>query len=148
MISEGDPDPGEERELELVLQTAGGATVPDSAAGADGFSGLSPLVWIGFGVGGAGLVVGAITGFITLDTTSLLAEECRAQVCPTEYSADVDKAVVLSHVSTISFAVGIAGIGVGVVGLLMSSSDEGTSGDTAAVQPMIGPGFLGLRGGF
>lgn len=138
---------GEERELEIVLAAEGDEAADGGEAPPDS-SGLSPWVWVGFGVGGAGLIAGTITGALALQTTSVLSEECPNQVCSSDLEADVDKGVILSHVSTIGFAVGVAGVGVGVVALLLSSSDDDETAATLGVEPLVGPGLVGARGWF
>lgn len=117
--------------------------VSDEAQG----GGVSPLVWIGFGIGGAGLIVGAITGGITLAETSELKEQCPGNVCTEEQRPDFDRALILSRVSTVALAVGGAGALVGIVGLFLPTSDEPDQKRAGAhVTPLVGPGWLALRG--
>jgi hypothetical protein len=134
------------------------APPPTSPPPADSGSGLSPLVWVGFGVGAAGMVVGGITGAMSLSESSSLEDECGGTSCPPDRQDDIDSALTVSHVSTIGFAVGGAGIVVGVVGLLISGSgDDRAAGKHRGshrrrigveLEPMLGVGSAGLRGRF
>ncbi len=127
-----------------------GATDPaapspdDSAAPADA-SGISPWVYVGFAVAGVGAVVGGITGGISLSQASDLKDQCPNDGCTQDKSEDIDSMMALGHVSTASFIIGGVGAGVAVVALLVGGSDESESG---SMQPMVGPGYLGMRGSF
>lgn len=60
--------------------------------------GPSPVPWIITGVGGAALIVGAITGVLALDATSTLEENCPNDVCNLDYEDyedDLDSAETL-----------------------------------------------------
>jgi hypothetical protein len=113
--------------------------------------GLSPLVWIGFGAGGAGLLVGVITGAMSSSKTSELDEACGGdKTCPPSAEDIHASAQTLSHVSTIGFVVGVAGAGVGIVGLLLSGGGDsgGDETEAAAFRPIVAPGYLGVGGTF
>jgi hypothetical protein len=127
---------------EVVIDMA--ATQP-SAEDDDGMS-LPLLSWVGFGVGAAGLIVGSVTGGITLSRVSKLDDQCPDRNCPAAVQDDLDKAELISHVSTVGFVVAGAGVTLGVVGLLFGGASE--SDQAAAVEPWIGPGSAGLRGRF
>jgi hypothetical protein len=117
---------------------------PPSRAG-----GHSMLPWIAFGVGGAGLVVGGITGALALSKHSDLAGKCSASACgPAEYS-DVDSYNTLGLVSTVGFIVAGVGAAAGVTLLLLQpkSSSAGTA-TGLQVTPVVGPGSLGAVGSF
>jgi hypothetical protein len=128
------------------------AVSPDEAP-ADGAEdeGLSPLVWVGFGVGGAGLIVGTVTGILTLSKASDVGDMCNDDKsrCTPEAEAEADSATTTAHISTIGFALAGAGIAVGVVGLLLSGSSDGADdAATATLQPLVGPGYVGVKGSF
>jgi hypothetical protein len=111
----------------------------------------SPLPWIAFGVGGAGLAVGAVTGVMALNIRSDLAEACPTNPCkpssPEEEQRlkdDRSQYHTLGTISGIGFGVGLAGAATGVVLLLTAPASESPS--AASVTPVIGPGYVGIRG--
>ena len=105
---------------------------------------VSPLVWAGVAVAGAGVIVGAITGGISLSTASDVKKQCEGTRCPVTAEEDGDRALALAHVSTVSFCVAGAGAILAGVGLVLTfTSDDGA--DTALD---LRPGFIGIRGHF
>ncbi len=102
--------------------------------------------WVGFGVGAAGFIVGGVTGGVTLGRVSDLDEQCPNRSCPATVQEDLDEAEVISHVSTVGFAVGGLGVAVGVVGLILG--DSSTDPQQVGLEPWVGPGSAGLRGRF
>lgn len=125
---------------------------PPGSDDADG-GGISPLVWIGFGIGGAGLAVGAITGALSLAKTSELeSEHCVNNACPPAVEGDIEDAELLANISNVGFAVGAVGVVLGIVGIALSGSEdaESSSGHStaAALEPAIGPGWVGVTGRF
>ena len=110
-------------------------------------SATSPLAYVGFGVGAAGLVVGAISGVLAIDAASAAREGCDADnICPTENEEDADRATTFAHVSTIGFVAAGAGAAVGLVALFVLGDD--VDDDDVAVRVLIGPGSVGLGGAF
>jgi hypothetical protein len=86
------------------------------------------LIFGGFGAGAVGLGVGAITGFMTLNRASDIKQSCENNVCGPEAKSDLDSANTLGAISTIAVAVGIAGIGAGILGLAMPTSNAQKTG--------------------
>jgi hypothetical protein len=75
------------------------------------------LAFVAFGVGGAGLVVGAITGLMAAGKASDLKTACNAdKACPSTEQDNVDSYKTMGTLSTIGFVV--AGVG-GVTGLVL-----------------------------
>lgn len=121
---------------------------------------LSPLVVVGFGVGAAGLIAGAVTGGLSLSKTSAIKSQCKNGICPMITADAISSANTLANVSNVSFAVGAAGVAVGVVGIFLSSSSSsspasGSSGTKSSaasggvrVMPVIGPGSVAVIGVF
>jgi hypothetical protein len=107
-------------------------------------SGVSPLVYVGFSIGGVGLLVGAITGIVTLAQTSAIKDECNEDVCPASEGENIDDAELVANISNVSFAVAGVGAVLGVVGLFVGGDDS----ESARIQPILGPGFVGVRGAF
>lgn len=88
--------------------------------GADTGSGKSSnktLALVAFGVGGAGLLVGAITGVVALGKAGDLKDNCNAdKVCPPTQQDSVDSYNTMGTISTIGFVV--AGVG-GIAGAIL-----------------------------
>lgn len=112
----------------------------------------SPLVWSGFGVGAAGLIAGTVTGILSLNETSEIKKQCDGIRCPSSYRSKIDDANTLANVSNISFAIGGAGVVVGIVGILISGSPSpqsaGHGGKGPWIRPLIGLGSAGVAGTF
>jgi hypothetical protein len=112
--------------------------------------GLSPLVYIGFGVGGAGLIVGTVTGLLSMSATSSAKEHCIDNLCQPAAQDDIDSAKLFANVANIGFGAAIVGTGLGIVGLVTSGggSEPGPSTTALRVEPVLGPRFVGARGRF
>lgn len=147
----------EERSVTVSLEplpTVPGENPPPEAPPAVEEGSISPVAWIGFGIGAAGLIAGGITGGLALSASNDLESRCTAPVdggCdragvddPAGYQSDLDRATILAHVSTASFAVGGAGVVLGLVGLL-ALGDEGPE---SRAQLRLGPGSFTLSGSF
>jgi hypothetical protein len=106
--------------------------------------------YVALGIGGAGLVVGGITGALAFGKAS----DCPNKVCKTQ--SDLDSAKSMATVSTIGFSVGIVGVAVGTVLLLTGGhSSEAPPAQAAAhrsrklaVSPWFGLSSAGLMGSF
>jgi hypothetical protein len=114
------------------------------------------MVYGGFGLAGAGVVLGTITGIVSLSTTSGIKNSgnCVGDTCgPPEYGA-ISSANAMATISTVSFVAAGIGAVAGVVGLLMQSPatpanpDVQTASATLKVEPWLGIGSAGLRGRF
>ena len=137
-------------------------------ATANGTSGAAPdmgppkksiLPWVAFGVGGAGLLVGLITGSIALGDHATLAKDCMGGSCPPADNNDLSSYHAVSTISTVGFVV--AGVG-GAAGLILlltqpkaasSSTAQAPAQDktrTAALRlyPVLGLGSAGVSGTF
>ncbi|MBW2455604.1 MAG: hypothetical protein JRI68_13885 [Deltaproteobacteria bacterium] len=138
---------GEQQTLRLELEPAPAGEGADEAAA----GGISPLVWIGFGVGAAGILVGGITGGMAAGKSSELDQDCPNKVCPPDRESDIDTMKTLAHSSTVGFVVGGLGVGLGVMALLVLSGegeDETDEEPSASVELAAGPGSLSLTGRF
>jgi hypothetical protein len=114
--------------------------------------------YVALGVGGAGLLVGGITGFLALGKKSDL-KGCVDSACPSSQKDTLDSARSMATVSTVGFAVGFVGVGVGVV-LLLTGNHSSNAGLAApklaqskprpavAVHPWFGGTSAGLNGTF
>ncbi len=140
----GVPSSSEPKPTEPIVPPSTPADEPDES---EPSAGLSPLVYVGFGVGGAALLVGAITGGISLSNASTLQDECGGDVCPTDRQEDIDSMITLANVSNVSFALAGVGAAVGLIALLVFDSDE-SKAQEATVKPQVGVGFMGFSGRF
>jgi hypothetical protein len=144
---------GDRRRIELALRPEGDARAAADGGG-DRARGMSPLAYAGFGVGAAGLVVGGVTGWLTISKSRELEEACGGTVCPTGYERDLDSARRMSQVSNVSFAVGAVGLTVGVLALFTGDADaerssrSGPPATAIRLAPAVGPGQWGVVGSF
>jgi hypothetical protein len=121
---------GEKKQVQLVLSTGGEATPaggggettpPKEPSGPDNrVHGPTTLTYISGGAGAAGIIVGAITGILSLSSTSKLKGECTNKVCSTSSAqSDYSSANSMATISDIGFIVGIVGAGVAVATLIV-----------------------------
>ncbi len=110
---------------------------------------LWPMVYVGYGIAGAGLLVGAITGALSLRDAQTVKDACdgSGDTCPN--GVPIDRSRTLAHTSTASFVVAGVAAGIGTVGLVLSlsaedgGSEEGDEGVEALLE--VGPSYAGLR---
>lgn len=120
------PDKGGVVAVELTLEPAPAVDAPAAppAAGDRSTSsagGLPPYApYVAFGVGGAGLAVGAIFGALGLSKMSDLRDRCPNDRCTPAEQADIDSTKTLGTVSTIGFVAGGVGVAAGVVLLVLA----------------------------
>jgi hypothetical protein len=103
-------------------------------------------VLIAFGVGGAGLVVGSVTGVMALNLHSDLSAKCPG-TCPHDLQSDVSRYHTLGTVSGIGFGMGVAGAATGLV-LLFTGAAADRAAQRAAFWPVVGPREIGMAGRF
>jgi tetratricopeptide (TPR) repeat protein len=116
------------------------ATATNASAG----RGLSTLVYAGFGTAAVGLVVGSVTGVLALSKASTAKQGCANGECADQASLDAAQASrSMGTISTIGFAVGVVGAGVGIAGLVWGKPSAG-----ASVAVSLGPTGGTLRGTF
>ncbi len=148
---------GETKEIKLVLvkdpsfvalpppprTTPAARETREPPAVADTKKGSSrTLALAAFGVGGAGLVVGGVTGVIAMGKASDLNGRCPGGACPSSEDAAVSSYKTMGTISTVGFVVGGVGVAAGAVLLLTSPKS------TAHVSPYVGFGTLGATGTF
>jgi tetratricopeptide (TPR) repeat protein len=106
--------------------------------------GLSPIVYAGFGTAAVGLVGGSVTGVLALSKASTAKQGCANGECADQASLDAAQASrSMGTLSTIGFAVGVVGAGVGIAGLVWGKPSAGTS-----VAVSLNPSGAALRGTF
>jgi tetratricopeptide (TPR) repeat protein len=112
------------------------------APAADGNSGMWIGGWVAIGIGGVGLVMGAVTGGMVLADESDLESRCPNRECPPDVHDDAESFDTKRTLSTVGFIIGGLGAAVGTTLLLLASGSD--SGEQA-IQPIIGPGGAGVR---
>lgn len=142
-----------------VGPVGGNAATTEPPAGDTGSKGGSTktLALVAFGVGGAGLVVGAITGLLAIGKHGDLNDKCPDGRCPASEQSNVDSYKTMGTISTIGFIV--AGVG-GITGavLLFTAPKETASAARSryatvpvkgvTMTPYLGATSVGLSGRF
>jgi hypothetical protein len=109
------------------------------------------LGFVAGGVGVAAFGVAAVTGVVLLNKKSAVDDLCPKKRCSDEGERlrKAAEATPVLPLNTVSWIVGIAGVGAGAV-LILTSNPKGTSEPKAAAFPMVLPsgGGLGVRGCF
>ncbi len=114
-------------------------TAPKPQPGAEA-SPLRTVGWVLASVGAASLVVGGVTGIMTLDRASTVKDHCDGDLaCDPEGTSAASSGKTLSLVSTITVIAGVVGLGAGGALLLTTSPAKKTA---TTIGP--GPGELGL----
>lgn len=127
----------------VSFKPEGSGTDPEK--GGEQPSGDPGRAWVGpgiaFGAGGAALVLGAVTGILTITKMDEVRATCgQALMCPEGYRGEVDGAKTLGHVSTAGFIAAGVGVAAGVVLLALPRKAP------AAVGLSVGPSFVGVKG--
>ena len=109
------------------------------------------LAYVLLGVGGAGVVIGSVTGLLAMSKKGDL--NCPQDQCPTTEKNKLDSAQTMANVSTITFGVGLVSAAVGTVLLLVNSGSSEKAQTTvkpatASVTPWLGWQSAGVSGKF
>jgi hypothetical protein len=129
-----------------MAATAAPAAPPTAPATDSSSSNNQKLIgWIGIGAGGAGIVVGGITGLMAISKHSSLQDsgDCSGSSCTPAKKSDIDSLNGLRTVSTIGFVAGGVLAAAGVTLLLTAPKQEGPS-----VGLWLTPTGASLTGGF
>ncbi|MBV9947238.1 MAG: hypothetical protein JOZ69_10355 [Myxococcales bacterium] len=125
---------------------------PASPSGADGGGGgaRAVLPWVAFGVGGASLALGAVTGILAMGKHSDLtgSGQCSGSTCDPSQQSNLDSYHALATVSTVGFIAGGVGVAAGVVLLVTRPRAEGAAVRGVRVVPVVGLGGVGAAGTF
>lgn len=138
------PDKGGVVEVEATLAPLDGSDKPVPGTGGGS---LVPAL-VAFGVGGAGLILGGVTGAMELGKVSGLESLCPDKQCPPEHRSEVDSARTLATISTVGFAVGAAGAVTGAVLLVLRKKPDPAKASGLYVSPWVGVGSVGVSGVF
>ena len=133
-----------------VAPTPGGAAPLAPVAPPDaGPKKSKTAAYVALGVGGAGILVGAVTGALALSKAS----DCPNKTCPTQ--SDLNGARSMAGISTVGFGIGIVGIALGTVLLLTGNNGESAPAQATAhdqpklaLRPWFGVNAAGLTGVF
>jgi hypothetical protein len=86
------------------------------------------LMYGGGATAAVGLTVGIITGAMTLSKAHTVEPQCENNICAPEAKDDLNSALTLGTVSTVSFVIGVVGAAAGVVGFLLPRRPEHVAG--------------------
>lgn len=146
---------GEEKSIDIALELDPDAsvTLPEEPNKNQPVQPTEPrsrdhtLTYVLWGVGGAGIAFGAVTGVLFINKKSDLDGKCPNGKCPENLNLqpDIDRYHLYGILSPAGFGVGIAAVAAGTA-LLFVGGDE-PSGQ-AFVQPYVGPGSIGAYGRF
>jgi hypothetical protein len=125
------------------------AAKPASSPVADtgGGSTNTTLAMVAFGLGGAGLILGGVTGGMAASRIQDIDDRdvCRDNRCPPSMTDEVDEYNTLRTLSTVGFGVGLGASAVGVA-LLLTAPKAQTAAGTLRVAPWVAPGLTGFVG--
>lgn len=116
-------------------------TSPEAASG----STQKTLGFVALGVGGVGLVLGAVTGGLAIGKHGDLATSC-ARGCPADKLDELGSYHTLGALSTVGFIVGGVGAAAGTILLLTLPAKK--PAEEPRVTPVLGLGYLGAKGTF
>jgi hypothetical protein len=116
-------------------------------AGASSKTGMNPAAIVAFTVGGIGLAAGIASGIVVATDSSDLSKACGAnRVCPPDKQTEISSAKTWATISTIGFGVAGAGLGAGLVVLLLGNHRESQGPAEAKIRPVVGPLYFGCEG--
>jgi len=124
-------------------------TTPGADTSSGGGSGMKTAAFVAFGVGGAGLIEGIITGIVALGKHSDLSGECKPTCTTTSEDSTLSSYHTVGALSTVGFVV--AGVGVAAGVTLFLVAPKGTPSAPATgfhVTPYLGLGSAGAVGTF
>jgi hypothetical protein len=107
---------------------------------------ISPVVWVGLGIGAANLIVGAVSGGLAAERFAELEEACsiswqgQSNYCSESQRGLYDDGRLLADLSTATFVVGGAATVIGLVALVVSLAGP--------PQESVGWGPSGIEGSF
>ncbi len=125
--------------------SAVGTAPPPERAPAARIGGPRALTYSALAFGGAGVVVGAITGALAFSKASEVTGACQGTICPSGTGDTLSTGRTMGRVSTVAFVFGGAGVAAGVVGLVLTRWRPAPRA-TGWVRPWIGQSGAGIEG--
>jgi hypothetical protein len=135
---------GESSRVVLELASPAGA---DPAGGSQSGSPSKPLMYLGFGLAGAGLVLGTVAGVVAFGKADSISSYCTGTSCQPAAQPIVSSGRTWATVSTVSFIGAALGAGIGVVGILLAKPQP-KKPQTATAALQVGLGDVALVGQF
>ncbi len=156
-------------DIELPAQTeapAGGETKPDEGTPTpppeSSGRGNKLMIWGGFGLAGAGVIAGTITGVLAISKANSIKSsgECQGNTCNPSEDGNLSSGKTMATISTVSFIVAGVGAAIGVTGFFVGGgggdsapatkpADAPASDQSSArIIPWIGLGSAGVSGTF
>ena len=146
--------PGEEKSIDVTLNKLPQVVAPAQPANDAAYrprqhsNTRRVMTYVAFGLGGAGLIAGGVTGGLALRKRSDLKGECIDDACRSSSSKKIDTYHTLGTVSGVALGVGVAGVGTGLVLLLTEPKAEETASAKPTLRPLLGWGVIGAEGTF
>lgn len=95
------------------------------------------LIYTSFGLGAAGLLVGSITGIVSLNAVAAAKKSCAADgACPPSAQPDLDRSLTMANISNVGFGAGLAFVGLGAVGLVLTPRPAASPPSGVALVPL------------
>jgi len=107
-----------------------------------------PAIITAFAVGGAGLLLGGVTGVLAISKRSKLSDDCTNAVCGPAQKPDLDNYRALGTLSTVGFVVAGVGGAAGAVLLFTTPQQEPEGSGHLQWSPFLGLGRAGVKGTF
>jgi hypothetical protein len=101
---------------------------------------------VALAVGGAGLVMGGVTGGLAIAKHGALSDACSGGHCPIGQQSSVDSYHLLGALSTAGFIAGGACVAAGTI--LILTAPRAKPAKEARVTPIVGLGYIGAQGAF
>jgi hypothetical protein len=112
------------------------------------------LMYVAFGVGAAGIVVGSVTGVLALSVHSDISDKCGGRECDPDVvrannlSPEISRWNTLATTSTVAFGVGLAAAAGGAFLYFTEKPPSEKNDSGVSVAPYVGPGQIGAVGKF
>lgn len=138
------PGPGDAGGDHAGPRPGGDTVTPPPADTGGGGNGMKYAAYGAFAVGGAGLVLGAVTGVVAMGKASSLKDACTDGKCPASEDSNISSYKTMTALSTVGFIVAGVGGAAGAVLLITAPKSSGARW----VSPYVGAGTLGAAGRF
>jgi hypothetical protein len=124
-----------------------GARIPDPPPPPNPITPQRIAAVVSLGVGGLGLLGAAITGGLLVSTNARVEKDCPQLVCVTAAGFEASKqGKPLLIANTITWGVGLAGVGTGLVLLFKDKRERNLKKTNHSL--VMSPGFIGVEGSF